>query len=60
MMDDKELCKNLVLTLGAILGPGLLGALDDDEIVKEYGNLGLNIVRRGRRLLRRAKEGDDH
>ena len=52
--------QELIDILEVMLGPALLGALDDDEIVKEYGNLGLNIVRRGRRLLRQVKEGDDH
>jgi len=55
-MDKQE----LIDILDVMLGPALIGALDDDEIVREYGNLGLDIVRRGRRLLHRAKEGDDH
>jgi hypothetical protein len=56
VMDKQE----LIDILDVMLGPALIGALDDDEIVREYGNLGLDIVRRGRRLLHQAKEGDDH
>ncbi|HHV03842.1 MAG TPA: hypothetical protein GXX64_08080 [Bacteroidales bacterium] len=56
MMDDKELCKNLVLTLGAILGPGLLGAMDDEDIRRDFGELGLSIVRNARMDLHEAKK----
>jgi len=46
----------LIDVLDVILGPALLGALNDDEIVKDYGNLGLDIVSRGRKLLDQAKK----
>ena len=46
----------LIDVLDVILGPALLGALNDDEIVKDYGNLGLDIVSRGRKLLDQVKE----
>lgn len=51
-MDKQE----LIDTLDIILGPALLGALNEDEIMRDYGALGLSIIQRGRRILRKAKE----
>ena len=48
--------QELVNVLDAMLGPALLGALTDNEIIEDYGNLGLNIVQRGRKLLDQVKE----
>ena len=48
--------QELVDVLDAMLGPALFGALTDDEIIKDYGNLGLNIVQRGRKLLDQVKK----
>ena len=48
--------QELINVLDAMLGPALLGALTDDEIIKDYGNLGFNIVQRGRKLLDQVKE----
>lgn len=48
--------QELIDILEVMLGPALLGALTDDEIIKDYGNLGLNIVQRGRKLLDQVKE----
>jgi hypothetical protein len=48
--------RELIDALDDILGPALLGALDEEEIVKDYGNLGLSIIQRGRRILRQARE----
>ena len=53
---SKETMRELINVLDAMLGPVLLGALTDDEIIKDYGNLGLNIVQRGRKLLDQVKE----
>jgi len=57
-MDNKqhELTCRLIDALDAILGPALLGALDDDKIIEDYGNLGLSIIQQGRNLLQQAKE----
>lgn len=57
-MDNKqhELTCRLIDALDAVLGPALLGALDDDEIIKDYGNLGLSIIQQGRDLLQQTKE----
>jgi len=54
-MKQHEILLQLIDVLDVILGPALLGALNDDEIVKDYGNLGLDIVSRGRKLLDQAK-----
>jgi len=55
-MKQHEILLQLIDVLDVILGPALLGALNDDEIVKDYGNLGLDIVSRGRKLLDQAKK----
>ncbi len=46
----------LIDVLDAFLGPALLGALDKEEIIRDYGNLGLSIIQRGQRVLHKAKK----
>jgi hypothetical protein len=48
--------QELIDVLDAILGPALLGALSKEEIIRDYGNLGLSIIQRGKRILQKAKE----
>jgi len=54
--------QELIDVLDAILGPALLGALSQEEIIRDYGNLGLSITQRGERILQKAKEvaSDEH
>jgi hypothetical protein len=52
----KDMEQELIDILDAMLSPALLGVLTDEEIIRDYGNLGLDIVRRGRRLLDQINE----
>ena len=51
--------QELIDVLDAILGPALLGALSKEEIIRDYGNLGLSITQRGGRILQKAKEVEE-
>jgi predicted transcriptional regulator len=51
--------QELIDVLDAILGPALLGALSQEEIIRDYGNLGLSITQRGERILQKAKEVEE-